>query len=231
MLSDLDESVKSKVTLGTDSKVSIMGKRRVNILTKKGEKKYILDVYFVPGLKHNLMSIGKLIEKGYNVFLKNDECTILDKPPSRKLIEKVQIRSYRMFPLKIKSSLKEECAHTQLSMNSPEDGRKDVAVTQVNFQAKVKAENSLWHLRFGHINFRGLNFLHRKGMVKGLPLVKKLDSICEGCILGKQHRETFPARKSVRTKTPLETIHSYLCGPMQTPSIGGSHYVLTFIDD
>ena len=41
MLSNLDESVKSEVTLGTDSKVSIMGKWRVNILTKKGEKKYI----------------------------------------------------------------------------------------------------------------------------------------------------------------------------------------------
>jgi len=26
-------------------------------------------------------------------------------------------------------------------------------------------------------------------------------------------------------------VHSDLCGPMQTPSIGGSHYVLTFIDN
>jgi len=61
MFSNLDESVKSKVTLGTDSKVSVMGKGRVNILTKKREKKYISDVYLVPGLKHNLMSIGQLM--------------------------------------------------------------------------------------------------------------------------------------------------------------------------
>ena len=32
-------------------------------------------------------------------------------------------------------------------------------------------------------------------------------------------------------KAPLEIVHSNLCGPMQTPSIGGSHYLLTFIDD
>ena len=64
MFSNLDESVKSEVTLGTDSKVSVMGKGRVNILTKKGEKKYISDVYFVPGLKHNLMSVGQLMQKG-----------------------------------------------------------------------------------------------------------------------------------------------------------------------
>jgi len=39
MLSNLDENVKSEVTLETDSKVFVMGKGRVNILTKKGEKK------------------------------------------------------------------------------------------------------------------------------------------------------------------------------------------------
>ena len=83
MFSNLDENVKSEVTLGIDSKVSVMGKGRVNILKKKGEKKYFSNVYFVPGLKHNLMSIGKLIQKGYNVLKKNDVCTILDRPPSR----------------------------------------------------------------------------------------------------------------------------------------------------
>ena len=58
MFYDLYESVKSEVILGTDCKVSIMGKGGVNILTKKREKKYISNVYFVSGLKHNLMSIG-----------------------------------------------------------------------------------------------------------------------------------------------------------------------------
>ena len=83
MFSNLEESVKSEVTLGTDSKVSVMGRGRFNILTKEGEKKYISDVYFFPGLKHNLISIGQLMQKSYNVFFKNDECTILDWPPSR----------------------------------------------------------------------------------------------------------------------------------------------------
>ena len=116
-------------------------------------------------------------------------------------------------------------------MNSQENGRKEVVVTQVNFQTEVKDENWLWHLRFGHFNFGGLNFLHRKGMVKGFPLIEKLDSLCEGGILGKKHRDTFPAGKSVRANANLEIVHSDLCGPMQTTSIGGSHYVLTFIDD
>ena len=95
----------------------------------------------------------------------------------------------------------------------------------------MKDENWLWHLRFGHLNFGGLNLLHKKGMVKGLPLIEKPDSLCEGCILGKQHREKFPSRKSIWAKAPLEIIHSDLCGPMQTSSVSGSDYMLTFIDD
>ena len=83
MFFNLDEGVKSEVTLGANSKVSVMGKGRINILTKKGEKKCILDVYFVPILKLNLISNGQLMQKGYNVFFLNDECTILDRPPSR----------------------------------------------------------------------------------------------------------------------------------------------------
>lgn len=85
------------MTLGTDSKLSAMGKGRVNILTKKGEKKYIWDVYFVLGLKHNLISIGQLMQKGYNVFFKNDVCTILDMPLSKQFIAKVQMTKNRMF--------------------------------------------------------------------------------------------------------------------------------------
>lgn len=116
-------------------------------------------------------------------------------------------------------------------MNSQENGRKDVVVTQVKYQAEAKDENWLWNLRFGHMNFGGLNLLHRKGMVKGLPLIEKMDSLCEGCILGEQHSETFRAGKSIRAKAPLEIVHSDLCGPMETPSIGGNHYLLAFIND
>jgi len=141
MFSNLNENVTSEVTLGSDSKVFVMGKGRGNILTKNGEKKYIFDVYFVLGTKHNLMSIGQLMQKGYNVFFKNDVCTILDRPPSRQLIAKVQMIENRMFPLKIISDLQEKGAQAQLSMNSQENGRKGAVVTPVNFQAEVKDEN------------------------------------------------------------------------------------------
>ena len=82
-----------------------------------------------------------------------------------------------MFPLRMRADLK--------------NGEEKVAVAQEAIQSEPKDENWLWHLRFGHLNFGGLNLLNRKGMVSGLPFIEKPDSLCEGCILGKQHRENF----------------------------------------
>ena len=86
MFANLDENVKSDVTIRTDSKVFVMGKGKVSILTRKGEQKFVPDVYYVPGLKCNILSIRQLLNKGYNVFFKYDVCTIMDIPPNKKFI-------------------------------------------------------------------------------------------------------------------------------------------------
>ena len=68
-------------------------------------------------------------------------------------------------------------------------------------------------------------------MVKGFPLIDTLESIFEGCIFGKQHRETFPVGKSYRAHAPLDIMHYDIFVPMQTSSMGGCNYFPTFIDD
>eukprot|EP00253_Pinus_taeda_P005324 PITA_05324 len=88
LFSELDQSVKSQVMLGTDSKVCVMGKGEVNILTKKGEKKTMDDVYYVPRMKCNLLSIGQLVQNGYSVFFENDVCTIMDRKPANDVLLK-----------------------------------------------------------------------------------------------------------------------------------------------
>ena len=98
------------------------------------------------------------------------------------------------------------------------------------FQTKVQDDSLLWNFRFGHLNFGGIKLLHTKNMVKGLPLIDKPDRVCEGCIFGKQHRDTIPVEKSYRARTPIEIVHSDICGSMQTSSMGGCNYFLTFID-
>eukprot|EP00253_Pinus_taeda_P016482 PITA_16482 len=86
MFANLDENVKSEVTTGTDSKIFVKGKGRVSIQARNGEQMIVPEVYYVPGLKCNLLRIGQLIDKGYNVFFKDDMCTIKGIPPSKKII-------------------------------------------------------------------------------------------------------------------------------------------------
>ena len=103
---NLDNSVKTDVTLGNNVQVTLLGKGTVDILTKHGESKYISDVYHVEGLKHNLLSIRQLLQKGYIVYMEYYHCVIKDKRPSDQLIEKVPMTSNRLFPLRIVPNIK-----------------------------------------------------------------------------------------------------------------------------
>jgi len=58
LLSYIDSSISSNNTLGNDSLVKVQGKGIVPILTKQNVKKDINNVYHVPDLKHNLLSVG-----------------------------------------------------------------------------------------------------------------------------------------------------------------------------
>ena len=85
---NLDTSIKSEVKLGNNEIVEVNGKGTVNVITRHG-KKSISDVYFVPGLKHNLISVGQLSQKGYRVVFEKNLCTIFDMPPSNMVIARV----------------------------------------------------------------------------------------------------------------------------------------------
>ena len=63
MFANLDEDVKSEVTTGTDSKIAVKGKGSVSIRARNGEQMTVPEVYYVPGLECNLLSIGQLIAK------------------------------------------------------------------------------------------------------------------------------------------------------------------------
>lgn len=71
----------------------------------------------------------------------------------------------------------------------------------------------------------------RTKMVEGLPAINEPNQLCEACVKGKQHRQSFPVGKSWRARWPLEIVHTDIAGPFDIPSFGGNRYYLTFIDD
>ncbi|MCO5549447.1 hypothetical protein L7F22_002918 [Adiantum nelumboides] len=103
-------------------------------------------------------------------------------------------------------------------------------IAETKTQAMQDAE--LWHARFGHVGYGSLMTLQRHNMVHDLSLLEMPPRhVCEGCVLGKMHRFAFSQDGSVRATRKLQLVHSDVCGPMRTPSVGNSIYFVTFIDD
>jgi hypothetical protein len=51
-------------------------------------------------------------------------------------------------------------------------------------------------------------------MVEGLPLLKNENFSCDGCALGKMHRDEFPSNLDKKKRDVLDLVHIDVCGPM-----------------
>ncbi|XXG79495.1 hypothetical protein AAC387_Pa09g0546 [Persea americana] len=68
-----------------------------------------------------------------------------------------------------------------------------------------------------------------RGKLEGL---KSLDlEFCEDCVFGKQKKVTFSKVGRPPKSERLELVHTDVWGQTQVPSLGGSSYFVTFIDD
>lgn len=86
----------------------------------------------------------------------------------------------------------------------------------------------MWHHRLAHISERGLEELHKQGLI-GTGSFEKLE-FCEHCLFGKQKKVKF-SHGSHTTKAIVDYVHSDIWGPTRVPSLGGARYFITFIDD
>ena len=70
-----------------------------------------------------------------------------------------------------------------------------------------------------------------KGLVDGIDLSRgDKRGFCQACIEGKKSCDPYTAVGSKSTER-LQLVHSDVCGPVQTMSLGGGLYFVTFIDD
>jgi len=72
-----------------------------------------------------------------------------------------------------------------------------------------------------------MNRLAKEGLLDQLTKVKL--PRCELSLAGKE--TTKPFGKASKASSPLELIHSDICGPMNVKPHRGAFYFLTFIDD
>ncbi|KAJ0970052.1 hypothetical protein J5N97_022929 [Dioscorea zingiberensis] len=79
MFTDLDESVGGFVKFGDDSAVEIKGRSTVLFRCLSGEHRALTDVYYIPRLRSNIVSLGQLEENGCRVVLEDDYLRIFDR--------------------------------------------------------------------------------------------------------------------------------------------------------
>jgi len=162
-------------------------------------------VYYLPRRRNNFLSIGKLQQKNLTIVFKKDTCKVYHE--KKGMIMSTQMSSNRMFiisaPVIVPECLKiEKCEDTKI-----------------------------WHYRYRHLNWKGLNILVKKGMVRDLPELHEIEAKCKDFLLGKKHREAIPKKEKWRASEKLELIHSDQCGPIKPSSNSGIRYFMTFTDD
>jgi len=202
---ELDEAISGNFTFADHSKVALKGKGMILIKLKDGSHWFIGDVYYIPTVKSNILSLGQLLAKGYEIKMKDHTLTLIDIKGH--MIAKVVMTKNRMFLLNIETDMP-KCLNTY-----------------------VKDETWLCHMRLGHVNFDSLKMMAQKEMLKGLPSIIHPNQLCEGCLVGKQFHKSFSNESTSRANQPLQEIHVNVYGPIKPCSFGKNSYFLLFIDD
>ncbi|KAK5773011.1 hypothetical protein PVK06_049314 [Gossypium arboreum] len=100
---DLKPTNITKVKIGNGDYISVKGKGTVAIVSCTGTR-HIQDVFFVPNIDQNLLSVGQLIEKGFKVIFKNEYCLIKDAANQDIFKIKMKGKSFSLNPLEEEQS-------------------------------------------------------------------------------------------------------------------------------
>ena len=201
----IDETITGKVRFGDNSRIDIKGKGSIMFISQDGKKKLLADVYYIPDLKSNIISLGQATEAGCDVHMVGDNLTLHDGGGN--LIASAKRSKNRLYKV-LMEIVDTRCLKTLADCSS-----------------------ARWHARLGHIGTESMKLMIRRELVLGIPYVDVEKEICESCLKGKQARQVFPQATSYRAEKVLELIHGDLCGPINPQTAGQNRYIFVLIDD
>ena len=166
----------------------------------------LLDVIYVPKLKANLLSVGRMTQAGVNIiFYKDHSNLLLDRYIVAHGEKKCNLYTY----------------HTLSEPARPDEHANS---------ANITPDPILWHHRLAHTSYSTLEKMGRVQSALGFHTGARFNNlpICVNCPFGKQIRAPF--QKTEDTPRAIgDIIASDLCGPFET-SIGGYKYFVTWLD-
>ncbi|KAG7553078.1 Zinc finger CCHC-type superfamily [Arabidopsis thaliana x Arabidopsis arenosa] len=189
------------VKMGNDGLAQVVGIGDICLETSIGTRLMLKDVKHVPDLRMNLISTRRLDDEGFYSLHGGGKWKL--SRGSLVVARGEKLSSFYLMQAKVSKD----------SVNALEN---DHAM-------------ELWHKRLGHMSEKGMSVLSKKEAIpriSGLHLEK-----CAHCLRGKQHMVSFKSSVPSRKPKVLDLVHSDVCGPMKTKSLGGASYFVTFIDD
>ncbi|XP_063942640.1 uncharacterized protein LOC135150307 [Daucus carota subsp. sativus] len=205
LLSNFEERAGPSITFGDDSKGFTLG---YGIISKGN---VIIDnVALVKGLKHNLLSISQLCDRGHQVWFSTEACVISDKKDNKVVLTGNRKGNVYIADFNSTSADSLTCLFSKASLD----------------------ESWLWHKKLSHLNFKAMNDLVRKDLVRGLPKLEfSKDGLCDACQIGKQRKSSFKSKLKSSIDRPLQLLHMDLFGPVNIMSISKKKYCLVIVDD
>ena len=188
------------VTFGDGRKSQIKGKRIISLSRLPN----IANVFYVKGLRVNLLSISQICDQDFMVLFSKGKCLVMDES-GKKLISGVRTLDnyYGLVP------------------------DADIVCNSIHLP-----NEDLWHQRMGHASYKHLSIVSKHESILGIPKLSRMcNVVCGPCQLGKQKKAKHLDTQTFSSSRPLELLYLDLMGPTRIESLGGKRYIMVVVDD
>ncbi|GJY82026.1 retrovirus-related pol polyprotein from transposon TNT 1-94 [Tanacetum coccineum] len=166
-------------------------------------------VYYMEGLRHNLVSIAQLCDSNLVVAFRQHTCFIRNLDGVNLL---TGLRGNNLYTLSLGDMM----------------GSSPICL----LLKASKTKSWLWHRWLSHLNFGAINQLAKHGLVRGLPKLKfEKDHLCSTCAMGKSKKKPHKPKSKDTNQEKLYLLHMDLRGPIRTESVNGKNYILGSKDE
>lgn len=201
----LEKSITIKVAKsGASLKATYTGD--LEVLSRVGSKDVkivINNVLLVPELSHNLLSIRRLEDAGFEIEFKKGAGSIRKNGKTAAVAVRGTSELYVL------------------------DFKRNWVIANL---CEKETSLKLWHKRMGHLNYDSVKRLPEVADGISLDGTTIPEEICEICVEGKQAKLPHNQQRHRATR-PLQLVHTDLFGPITPTSHDGKRYLLTFTDD
>uniref|UniRef100_T1JD93 MBD domain-containing protein n=1 Tax=Strigamia maritima TaxID=126957 RepID=T1JD93_STRMM len=247
----------SKIELG-EGYSTITGKGTVELETQvRNQACHVTLKDFAKDFKRNLTSVGKIDRAGSHVHVfggllqaykrnpnfslihakiqEDNLCKVIGKVKSVNNSVVINDKVQTINGTNVKHVRVNEKKQIDINSNSKpivvDNGIKTEKVPNDVLVRNYAVLRHLWHQRFAHQNYRGLDAMSKDIWVYGLEFKKSKDVMCYICRAAKATRGSFPSNGHRVADKPLQLLHMDVWGKAPVTSFGQANYLFTIVDD